>query len=157
MNGFLEWVGATCAVAAVCTLVHTLVDKKGVGKVCRLLTSAVTVCVILSPFADMVKDFTLPQIETFESENALYDTAISQMQAMTETLLLAEINEALASHNLKAEKVELSMDISADGNISITDIRLYIPEGNALHRTWVAQIAKTRLGREVTVEFLQGG
>lgn len=157
MNGFLEWAGTTCAVAAVCTLVHTLVGKTGMGKVFRLLTSGVIICVMLSPLASVVKNVALPQIEIADNENVLYDTAVTQMKTMTETLLLSKVNEALASHNLKAEKLELSMDISENGNISITDIRLFIPEGNALHRVWVAQIAQTRLGQAVTVEFINGG
>lgn len=157
MNGFLAWAGAACAVAAVCTLIHTLVGKTGTGKVFRLLTSAVVICVMLSPLVSVVQDFSLPQIQLSDEENVLYDTAMTQMQAMAEALLLDEVNQALASYDLKAEKLELSMDISDDGNISITDIRLYIPEGNTLHRSWVAQIAETRLGRAVTVEFTDGG
>ena len=157
MNGFLEWAGATCAAAAVCTFVHTLVGKTGVGKVFRLLTSAMVICVMLSPLAKVTPAFALPQIETLDSENTLQDTALNQMKTLAERLLLSKVNEALASHNLKAEKLELSMDISENGDISITDIHLFIPESNTVYRSWVAQIAENRLGQAVTVEFINGG
>ncbi len=158
MKTFLEWVGTACAVAAMCAILHGLAQKTGAGKVYKLITVAVMICVLLRPIGRLTKDFTLPQVtvET-EEENALYDTAVLQVKTLTEQLLLSEVNEALASYDLNAEKLEVSMDISEDGDISITDIRLFIPEGNSLHRTWVAQIAQKRLGRAVAVEFSNGG
>ncbi len=158
MKVFLEWVGTVCATVAMCSLIHMLTRKTGAGKVFRLVSSAVVVCVMLSPLTRLTKNFELPQITVASDiETALYDTAVLQMKTMTEELLLSEVNETLASYGLKAEKLAVSMDISADGNISITDIRLFIPEGNSLHRSWVSQIAEKRLGRAVTVEFTDGG
>ncbi len=159
MKIFLEWVGTVCATVAVCSLIHMLTRKTGTGKVFRLVSSAVMICVMLSPLTRLAKNnLHLPQITVeADTETALYDTAVLQMKSMTEALLLSEVNEALASYDLQAEKLEVSMDISANGDISITDIRLFIPESNSLHRSWVAQIAEKRLGRAVEVAFINGG
>jgi len=142
-----------CTVSAGCTLIHILVGNTGVGKVFRLLTAALLVCITVSPLASLVKGARLPAVSVETEEvSTLQDTALLQIKELTETRLLTEINEALASYELKAEKLEISMDISGEGNISITDVRLYIPAGNAVHRTWIAQIATRRLGMTVTVE-----
>ncbi len=158
MKIFLEWMGTLCGVAALCALVHAVTQKTGAGKVLKLISAAVMVCIILRPIGSLVKDFTLPQISVEEGEEtALYDTAVLQMKTLTENMLLSEVNEALASYDIKAEKLEITMDISDEGDISIRDICLFIPESNSLHRSWAAQIAQKRLGRSVTVEFLNGG
>ncbi len=158
MKAFLEWAGTVCAVTAVCALIHTLTRKTGTGKVMYLISTAAVVCVLISPIQQLVKTATLPQFDFAENqETVLYDTTVTQIQKMTESLLLAQVNEALASYNLKAEKLEIDMDISENDDISITDIRLFIPESNSLHLSWVAQIAEKRLGRAVEVAFINGG
>lgn len=158
MNSFLGWAGAVCTAAAGCALVHIPVGKTGVGKVFRLVTAALLICVTLSPLKDLLADFELPSFSEGETAgNVVEETAIQQLERATETAILTEVNKALASHQLKAEKAEVSMDILEDGSISITDVLLYIPKGNALHRSWAAQIASTRLAMPVRVEFLNGG
>ena len=70
---------------------------------------------------------------------------------------MQEVNEALASHNLKAEKVEVVMDISDDAVISITEVRLFVSVENNLQKIWIEQVAEQRLGRAVTVLHTDGG
>ncbi len=158
MSGFLGWAGTVCAAAAGCTLVHILVGSKGIGKVFRLLTAALLICVTLTPLQGLLEDFRLPQMSLdSDAENTMEQTAVRQLEMLTERILLEEVNTALAAYDLAAEKAEVSMDISEDGSISIKGVCLYIPAGNTLHRSWVAQIAGARLGMAVSVEYMNGG
>ncbi len=152
---FAAWAGAVCMAAAGCTVLHILVGNKGVGKVFRLLTAAFFLCAVLSPLLSLKDTFKLPQLSAGSINEAVEDTALQQMQRATESILLQKVNEALKNHDLLAKKLEIHMDTSADGRISITDIVLYIPPGNALHRNWVREIAKERLGMEVVVEYAE--
>lgn len=153
---FTAWAGAVCMAAAGCTVLHMLVGKTGAGKVFRLLTAAFFLCAVLSPLLLLKDAVELPSATANTANTAdLEETALQQMRAATENILLTKVNEALESHDLKAEKLEIRMDTSADGRISITDIILYIPSDNALHRTWVREIAANRLGMEVQVEYAE--
>lgn len=153
---FIAWAGTVCMAAAGCTALHMLVGNKGTGKVFRLLTSAFFLCAVLSPLLHLKDSIDLSALQTETTNTAdLEEVALQQMQASTEKILLEEVNETLKNHDLNAEKLEIRMDTSADGRISITDIIVYIPPGNTLHRTWVREIAAEKLGMEVQVEYAQ--
>lgn len=158
MSVFFGWAGSVCAVAAGCTLVHMLVGKAGMGKVFRLLSTALLICVALLPLKGVLEEFDIPTFSPEENVGSdMEETALRQLESLTESVILTEVNQALAAYQLSAEKAEVTMDISEDGSISITDVLLYIPNGNTLHRSWVAQIAGARLGMEVAVEYVNGG
>lgn len=153
---FIAWAGAVCMAAAGCTVLHMLVGKAGTGKVFRLLTAAFFLCAVLCPLLAAADDLELPAVTAEAADiDVLEQTALRQMCEATEGVLLEEVNEALKNHDLTAKKIEIQMDTSADGRISITDIIVYIPPGNALHRNWVREIAAERLGTEVRVEYAE--
>ncbi len=155
MTGFLGWAGAVCMAAAGCTLLHMLVGKKGIGKVFRLVTAAFFLCAVLSFLPTMRKTLAdLPQIETQTADtDALRAAAMRQLQESTETRLLAIVNTALESYDLKAEKVTVDMDTSEDGSISINSISVYVLPANDLRCSTVKQVAERRLGMEVEVHY----
>ncbi len=152
----LAWAGAACVAAAGCTVLQIPVGNTGVGKVFRLLTSAFFLCAVLLPLSDIGKglDNLKPNMSVETAEN-LEETVLEQLEDTSAEILLQELNVTLANHNLVAEKLEIQMDTSADGRISITDIVLYIPSDNSLHRSWVKEIAGERLGMEVQVEYAE--
>ncbi len=153
MNG-LAWAGSVCMAAAGCTLLHLFAGKTGVGKVFRLLTAAFFICAVLLPLSDVLQKVELPGMQSSSETSAdLQQTAKEQLCEMTERVLLQEVNTALQSHNLSAQKIKIEMDTLSDGRISITDIVVYIPSGNTLHRNWVKEIVAQRLGTEVRVVY----
>lgn len=157
MSGFAAWAGAVCMAAAGCTILHLLVGNKGVGKVFRMLTAAFFLCAVLCPLLEARGRLSLPETALSEQANtaALEAVALRQLQSATESILLKTVNTALESHGLEAEKVEISMDISADGSISISDISVFVAPANDLRCTWVKQIAEQRLGMEVEVRYAE--
>ncbi len=153
MNG-LAWAGGVCMAAAGCTLLHLFVGKTGVGKVFRLLTAAFFICAVLVPLSEVLQKVELPSLQSSSQTAAdLQQTAKEQLCEMTEQVLLQEVNTVLQSHDLSAQKIEIEMDTLSDGRISITDIVVYIPSGNTLHRNWVKEIVTQRLGTEVRVVY----
>lgn len=153
MSGY-TWLGGVCMAAAGCTLLHMLVGNKGAGKVFRLVSAAFFVCTVLMPLLQFAQDFSLPSFETQTAQSTdLQQTARAQFREMTEQVLLQEVNAVLKNHQLSAEKIEIEMDTLQDGRISITDIAVYIPSGNALHRNWVKEIVTERLGTQVRVIY----
>lgn len=157
MSGFAAWAGAVCMAAAGCTILHLLVGNKGVGKVFRMLTAAFFLCAVLSPLLKAKEQLSLPETALGEEidTTALEKVALEQLKAGTESILLKTVNTALESHGLEAEKVEISMDISADGSISISNISVFVAPANDLRCTWVKQIAEQRLGMEVEVRYAE--
>lgn len=153
MTGFMAWAGTVCMAAAGCTALHMLIGKEGTGKIFRLLTAAFFLCAVFSPLLS-AKDRLLPllpiQADTVDTDT-LQMQSMRQIRQSTEEILLKTVNTALASHGLKAQKVEIRMDTSADGSISITNITLFLERADSLQRVWVKQIAEQRLGTEVEV------
>lgn len=155
MTGFLGWAGAVCMAAAGCTLLHMLVGKKGIGKVFRLITAAFFLCAVLSFLPTVRKTLAeLPQIEAQTADtDTLRAAAVRQLQEGTEARLLDVVNTALASYDLKAEKVAVDMDTLADGSISINRISVFVLPANDLRCSTVKQVAERRLGMEVEVHY----
>lgn len=149
------WAGGICMAAAGCAALHMLIENTGIGKTLRLLTAAFFLCAVLLPLRNLKGNINLSQDITQTADvAAMEETALQQIKTMTEQILLEKVNEALQSHDISAKKIEINMDTSADESISITDIVLYIPSGNSLHRTRAAEIAEKRLGMEVRVEYV---
>lgn len=155
MTGFLGWAGAVCMAAAGCTLLHMLVGKKGIGKVFRLITAAFFLCAVLSFLPTVRKTLAeLPQIEAQTADtDTLRAAAVRQLQEGTEARLLDIVNTALASYDLKAEKVAVDMDTLADGSISINRISVFVLPANDLRCSTIKQVAERRLGMEVEVHY----
>lgn len=123
----------------------------------RLLTAAFFLCVLLSPLANGIdRDvFSEPQADALDDVDVLERLSVSQMKQATEQILLEEVNEALKSYDITVEKLEIGMDISEEGRISITEINLYIPFDNTLNRLRVREMASKRLGMEVQVHDIE--
>lgn len=156
MTTWMAWAGTVCMAAAGCAALQIPVGESGMGKPFRLVTAAFFLCAILLPLSSLRGIPSLPtQTETALSAEELEELAFRQMVDMTQEIVLAEVNGALANYDLKAERAEIRMDSSADGGISITEIVLYVSPQNSLHRTWVKQIAEQRLGTEVEVQYAQ--
>ncbi len=153
MSG-LAWAGGVCMAAAGCTLLHLFVGKTGAGKVFRLLTAAFFICAVLVPLSEVLHKVELPSLQSSsQTATDLQQTAKEQVCEMTEQVLLQEVNTALQAYDLCAQKIQIEMDTLSDGRISITDIVVYIPSGNTLHRNWVKEIVTQRLGTEVRVVY----
>ncbi len=153
MNGLVGWAGAVCMAAAGITALHMLVGKEGAGRVFRLLTAAFFLLAVFSPLLTLKGDFLSLPDTGFQTAapSVLIDKNLDQLEQATEDILLQTVNTTFHNYDLNAQKVEVMMDNSEDGSISITSITVYLDKADSLQRVWAKQIAEQRLGTEVII------
>ncbi len=156
MNGLIGWAGTVCMAAAGCTALHMLVGKTGTGRVFRLLTSAFFLCAVFSPLLSLRGDLQLPDISAGAPEiNPLEMQSMEQIERITADILLQTVNTTFENYELKADRVEIRMDTSDDGSISISNITVFLQDADSLERVWAKQIAEQRLGTEVEIAIAE--
>ncbi len=153
MSGLIGWAGTVCMAAAGVTALHMLVGKEGTGRVFRLLTAAFFLCAVFSPLLTAKGDFS--SFLNMDTEAVQLDPflqqSVDELEQTTEEILLQTVNTAFHNYDLNAEKVDITMDNSADGSISITSITVYLDGADSLQRVWAKQVAEQRLGTEVEI------
>lgn len=153
MNGLIGWAGAVCMAAAGITALHMLVGKEGTGRVFRLLTAAFFLLTVFSPILTGKGDISSLLEADFQpvTSSPLIDKNRDQLEQATEEILLQTVNTTFHNYDLNAQKVDVKMDNSEDGSISITSITVYLDKADSLQRVWAKQIAEQRLGTEVII------
>lgn len=156
MQPLQTWAVSVCTAAIVCAILYRLFPDTSVGKQGRLLLPTLFLFVLISPlFSADGMTWTPTTVDV------LTDTATLQAQVRRQTVqhvndtLLQMVNQALASHGYRAEKVVTDMDIAEDGSISMGQIVVYVDEQSAQRSALVEQIATERLGMTVTVREME--
>ena len=153
VEGFRQWAVAVCAAAVLCTLLRRLFPDTRLGQQGRLLLIALFLLVLLAPllgseFNVKLSDFTQNNLV----DSAALEAAVKrQVSRQMNEMLLQMVNQSLGSYGWEAKKVEASMDIEADGSISMGQIVVYVDEDTARRATAVGQIVEKRLGTAVQV------
>ncbi len=153
MMDWMQYIGAICVAAAGCTALNMLVGNRSLGKTFRLLTTAFFLCVVLvPPLSGGIDVPILPTENTPLTGEQMQTMALEQICRQTEEVLLQKVNQTLASHDLEVQRVEICMDNSEGGDISISEITVYVAQENNLHHLWIQEIVSERLGMQVQVK-----
>ena len=153
MEGLRRWALVVCTAAVVCSLLQRLFPDTGIGRQGKFLLPCVFLCAVLTPLAGAGWQVDLP---TFSNAQAVDEEQLTarmqgQMAARLNDGLLAMVNQALENHGMHAKKVVADMDIDEEGCIHMGQITVYVDEDTAKRATAVRQIARGRLGTDVTV------
>lgn len=144
-----------CGGAVLCAVVGMTVSGEKYEKVIKLVLAAVMLCVIISP---------LTQINGCDAEKIAPGSAASDTggglkqrveeqtkRAVTETVS-GLIRDTLENNGIEALKIEISMDTSDSGSISIGQVVVTV--GDKKSAALAGDLLRSRLG--MTAEIISG-
>ncbi len=156
MQPLQTWAVSVCAAAIVCAILYRLFPDTSVGKQGRLLLPTLFLFVLISPlFSAGGMTWTPVDIDVTTDVAALQAQVRRQTVQHVNDTLLRMVNQALAGHGYRAEKVVTDMDIAENGSISMGQIVVYVDERTVQRSALVEQIAAERLGMAVTVREME--
>lgn len=128
MEAIREIAVAMCATMAVTGILSILIPGKSMERTMRLVVGVFFLASIVIPFA--TQEFAL-SFEDLLPEGALVTaeveaTAQSHMEELTESRLEQEVSLLLSEQGITPEKVDVSIHISEDKRISITNLYIVL-------------------------------
>lgn len=154
MDGIREWSAALCFAALGCTAVQLLAPKDGVGRVFRLAVNTFFLLCMLMPLT-RVRSFGSLSVERLPASvvsDLLEDTVTRQLETQVRAAVETLAEEALAERGVRAEKIEVGTDISADGSIYIQHVTVAVDKQSVPQAKLAGEVLTARL--EVPVEVI---
>lgn len=151
MNDLKELITSFCIGVVAVGLVTMLAPTGKMEKPMKMLIGFFLIAVLVSPFISG-KSFDIQwDFSGQEASAGLKDTAGSQMTALAEESVKMKIGVILDRCEISGSKIELKMDISEDGGISIRQARVLLPEKEMEKAKEARSMILTELGIDVDV------
>lgn len=152
MENVTSWALSVCGAALGCSAVLMLAPQGGLGKLLRLLVTAVLVLNIASPIGNLVRE-NGDQWKTSSDilpDTALTDTVQDQLCKRVEQAVYDACTERYGD---AVEKVEAVTDISENDGIYMKHIRVYIRRQASAKASAVKGYVEQQTGLPVEMEL----
>ena len=148
MEGFRNSVMAVCIVSAVLSVVGNLVSGSQLKNQVRLILELVLAVTVISPFINGKSSIELPETGLYDDMDYSYSIEIyNESLKQTASHNISEVlMEQITASGIDCEKIEAEVNISADGSISISRVKI-----SADNFRGAADIVRPCLGTETEV------
>lgn len=147
MEGFRNSVMAVCIVSAVLSVVGNLVSGSQLKNQVRLILELVLAVTVISPFINGKSSIELPETGLYDVDYSYSIEIYNESLKQTASHNISEVlMEQITASGIDCEKIEAEVNISADGSISISRVKI-----SADNFRGAADIVRTCLGTETEV------
>lgn len=131
MEDIKSFAVCVCAIAVLGAISEGVFSQERYGKLIRLVVSAILVCVLISgiPSFDVCSDMENGYKAEIHSDELSREVADRTAQ-LTRDILSKTVESELAKYGYTAQKVEILVDISVDGSITINGAYITTSAGN---------------------------
>lgn len=153
MEAIREAATCICVCCILCGGLKMLVPSASYEKLIRLAVGAFLVCSLVTPVGKAIKELKTPEIATsvIEENERLEEAVTTFTVGMLDRMVSGHIENALLTENVKAEDIEIFMDILEDGSISISQAVITLSPKDYEKREVLAQTVYLRTGVNVSI------
>lgn len=155
MTTLKEWSSIICIASIVCTMIELICPSGKMDRIVKFVLASFMICSIIFPFTK-----TLPEIsynlknkshQSFDS--SLKEKVSTQTLDMCSKNIKGVVQAELDKLNIKAKKIDVTMDTDKFGSISIIKVDIYLKEKSSSSPD-VKKILEDKLG--IKTEIIYG-